>query len=43
MMGVNPGSCELNLCFQYKLGACGIWGSHSGGYEEFYLLGYNAV
>jgi hypothetical protein len=20
-----------------------IWGSHSGGYEEFYLLGYNAV
>jgi hypothetical protein len=22
---------------------CTIWGSHSGGYEEFYLLGYNAV
>jgi hypothetical protein len=22
---------------------CRIWGSHSGGYEEFYLLGYNAV
>jgi hypothetical protein len=20
-----------------------IWGSHSGGYDEFYLLGYNAV
>jgi hypothetical protein len=20
-----------------------IWGSHSGGYEEFYILGYNAV
>jgi hypothetical protein len=20
-----------------------IWGSHSGGYEEFCLLGYNAV
>jgi hypothetical protein len=22
---------------------CRIWGSHSGDYEEFYLLGYNAV
>jgi hypothetical protein len=22
---------------------CKIWGSHSGGYEEYYLLGYNAV
>jgi hypothetical protein len=22
---------------------CRIWGSHSGGYGEFYLLGYNAV
>jgi hypothetical protein len=22
---------------------CGIWGSHSGGHEELYLLGYNAV
>jgi hypothetical protein len=22
---------------------CRIWGSHIGGYEEFYLLGYNAV
>jgi hypothetical protein len=21
----------------------GIWGSHGGGYEEYYLLGYNAV
>jgi hypothetical protein len=20
-----------------------IWGSHTGGYEEFYLLEYNAV
>jgi hypothetical protein len=20
-----------------------IWGSHSGGYEEYHLLGYNAV
>jgi hypothetical protein len=23
--------------------SCSIWSSHSGGYEEFYLLGYNAV
>lgn len=22
---------------------CGLWGSHSNGYEEFYLLGYNAI
>jgi hypothetical protein len=22
---------------------CTIWGSHSGGYEECYLLRYNAV
>jgi hypothetical protein len=22
---------------------CGIWGSHSGGYEEYYLLGCNAL
>jgi hypothetical protein len=22
---------------------CKIWGSHSGGYEEYYLLGYYAV
>jgi hypothetical protein len=22
---------------------CEIWGSHSGGYEEFHLLGYNAL
>jgi hypothetical protein len=22
---------------------CKIWGSHSGGYEELYLLEYNAV
>jgi hypothetical protein len=22
---------------------CRIWGSHSGGYEEYHLLGYNAV
>jgi hypothetical protein len=22
---------------------CRIWGSDSGGYDEFYLLGYNAV
>jgi hypothetical protein len=23
--------------------SCRIWGSHSGGYEEFYLLGCNTV
>jgi hypothetical protein len=22
---------------------CRIWGSHNGGYEEYYLLGYNAM
>jgi hypothetical protein len=22
---------------------CSIWGSHSGGFEQFYLLGYNAI
>jgi hypothetical protein len=22
---------------------CDIWGSHSGDYEEFYLLGYNTI
>jgi hypothetical protein len=26
-----------------KLQICKIWGSQSGGYEEYYLLGYNAV
>jgi hypothetical protein len=26
-----------------KLLFCEIWGSHSGGYEDFYLLGYNAT
>jgi hypothetical protein len=30
--------CLLELPQRWK-----IWGSHSGGYEEFYLLGYNAV
>jgi hypothetical protein len=27
----------------YQILFCSIWGSHSGGYEAFYLLGYNAV
>jgi hypothetical protein len=27
----------------WDITACRIWGSHGGGYEEFYLLGYNAV
>jgi hypothetical protein len=26
-----------------SLALCNIWGSHNGGYEEFYLMGYNAV
>jgi hypothetical protein len=26
-----------------RLLVCRIWGSHNGGYEEFYLPGYNAV
>jgi hypothetical protein len=26
-----------------KIRVCRIWGSHSGGYEEFYILGYNVV
>jgi hypothetical protein len=26
-----------------KIGPCRILCSHSGGYEEYYLLGYNAV
>jgi hypothetical protein len=30
--------CPMELGF-----TCRIWGSHSGAYEEFYLLGYNAV
>jgi hypothetical protein len=27
-----------NVNYKYR-----IWGSHSGGYEEYYLLGYNAM
>jgi hypothetical protein len=34
MIGVNTSSYELSLCFQYKLGACGIWGFHTRSYEE---------
>jgi hypothetical protein len=26
-----------------EIKSCRIWGSHSGGYENFYLLGYNTV
>jgi hypothetical protein len=26
-----------------EAGICRIWGSHSGGYEEYHLLGYNDV
>jgi hypothetical protein len=27
----------------FRFTVCRIWGSHSGGYEEYYLVGYNAV
>jgi hypothetical protein len=26
-----------------RVGLCRVWGSHSGGYEQFYFLGYTAV
>jgi hypothetical protein len=32
---------EIRDC--YKKFNCRIWGSHSGVYEEFYLMGYNVV
>jgi hypothetical protein len=49
----DPG-CTVDLYWQsfqicigleetYKLNLCRIWSSHSGGYEEFCLLGYNAM
>jgi hypothetical protein len=41
------------FCFQYcwtnrnssltNTIKCSVWGSHSGGYEEYHLLAYNAV
>jgi hypothetical protein len=36
--------CNFKMAFwaSYTL-LCKIWGSHSGGYEEYYLLGYNAM
>jgi hypothetical protein len=33
----------FSILFPNAFGLCMIWGSHSGGYDEFYLLGYNAV
>jgi hypothetical protein len=35
-LGKVPDSLKQNSTFR-------IWGSHSGGYEEYYLLGYNAM
>jgi hypothetical protein len=32
-----------NNCMEKVWLCCRIWDSHSGGYEEFYLLGYNAM
>jgi hypothetical protein len=29
--------------FRKLIYVCRIWGSHTGGYEEFFLLGYDAV
>jgi hypothetical protein len=36
------------ICFRialniYRLEKCRIWGSHSGGYEDYCLLGCNAM
>jgi hypothetical protein len=40
-------SChKLMNCFSHPIMQilfCKIWGSRSGGYEEFYILGYNTV
>jgi hypothetical protein len=35
-------NCSFLLLKLY-LTLCRIWGSHSGNYEEFHFLGYNAV
>jgi hypothetical protein len=32
-----------NLMCLPILSSCRIWGSHSSGYEEFYIVGYNVV
>jgi hypothetical protein len=34
----SPWKPRSNECFY-----CRVWGSHSGGYVEFYLLGYNTM
>jgi hypothetical protein len=35
---------DVFLCFDTQhFSDCRIWGSHRGGYEDFYLLGYNAM
>jgi hypothetical protein len=35
--------CYFILTFSHLLNSCLIWGSHSGGYEDYHLLGYNAM
>jgi hypothetical protein len=43
-LGYLERSDVLNLgCFKITPFIYRIWGSHSGGYEQQYLLGYNAV
>jgi hypothetical protein len=34
---------RLETELYHKLKLVRIWGSHSGGYEEYYLPGHNAV
>jgi hypothetical protein len=34
--------CQLSY-FRESALTCRIWSSHSGGYEEFYHVGYNAM
>jgi hypothetical protein len=33
----------FSILFADTLSPCRIWGSHSGGYEEYYILWYNTV
>jgi hypothetical protein len=35
--------CSSQVAVNKELNICRIWGSHTGGYEEYHLPGYNAV